>query len=161
MNDQMSHLAISFVYRDFLDDKRVYILDMYNREIYPRDGPAKKAISRAVELRSGTGDQEYLRLLEMNLKAAFSEFEPDLVVYNAGTDVLQGDPLGRLDVTEEGVVARDEMVFQHARSRSIPIMMVTSGGYQRSNARVIADSVANLAAKGLISLKAGKVAGKL
>ena len=26
-------------------------------------------------------------------------FEPDIVVYNAGTDVLIGDSLGRLDIT--------------------------------------------------------------
>lgn len=27
--------------RDFLDDRRVFIMDMYNRYIYPRDGFAK------------------------------------------------------------------------------------------------------------------------
>lgn len=27
--------------RDFLDDKRVFIMDMYNRYIYPGDGYAK------------------------------------------------------------------------------------------------------------------------
>ena len=36
-----------------------------------------------------------------------------------------------------------------------------AGGYQRSNARVIADSIANLAAKGLISLTAGEIAGNI
>ena len=38
-----------------------------------------------------------------------------------------------------------------ARSRGVPIVMVTSGGYQRSTARIIADSVLNLRDKGLIS----------
>ena len=38
-----------------------------------------------------------------------------------------------------------------ARARCIPIVMVTSGGYQRSTARVIADSILNLRAKHLIS----------
>lgn len=28
-------------------------------------------------------------------------FKPDLVVYNAGTDILIGDPLGNLDITPE------------------------------------------------------------
>ncbi len=28
-------------------------------------------------------------------------FQPDIVVYNAGTDVLIGDSLGRLDITPE------------------------------------------------------------
>ena len=37
-------------------------------------------------------------------------------------------------------------MFEIARKRSkpIPILMVTSGGYQRNNARIIADSILNL-----------------
>ena len=56
-------------------------------------------IFRKVELRNFTKDQEYLELVEKHLKAAFQEFPPDLVVYNAGTDVLEGDPLGQLEIT--------------------------------------------------------------
>ena len=32
---------------------------------------------------------------------ALEEFELDMVVYNAGTDVLKGDPLGVLDITPD------------------------------------------------------------
>lgn len=46
-------------------------------------------------------------------QAAF-RFSPDFIFYNAGTDVLSGDALGRLGVTPEGVVTRDEMVFDFA-----------------------------------------------
>ena len=35
------------------------------------------------------------------LPRALDEFKPDMVVYNAGTDVLKGDPLGILDITPE------------------------------------------------------------
>lgn len=51
-----------------------------------------------------------------------------------------------------GVVERDEIVFTWARSRNIPITMVLSGGYQRTNAEVIANSLNNLHTKGLIDL---------
>lgn len=51
-----------------------------------------------------------------------------------------------------GVVERDEIVFAWARSRNIPITMVLSGGYQRTNAEVIANSLNNLHTKGLIDL---------
>lgn len=45
------------------------------------------------------------------------------------------------------------MVFSKClRERKIPIVMCTSGGYQRTNARVIADSILNLRSKNLISL---------
>ncbi len=48
-------------------------------------------------MRIGTGDEEYLAMLDKGLHTAFSEFTPDIVLYNAGTDILIGDPLGRQD----------------------------------------------------------------
>lgn len=34
-------------------------------------------------------------------KEALEEFEPDAVVYNAGTDILEGDPLGNLSISAQ------------------------------------------------------------
>ena len=51
----------------------------------------------------------------------------------------------------QGIVERDQIVFENAVKRNIPIMMVTSGGYQRTTARIIADSIKNLKAKKLIA----------
>ena len=39
--------------------------------------------------------------LTRHLPAALDECDPDVVVYNAGTDILVGDPLGNLDITPE------------------------------------------------------------
>ena len=50
----------------------------------------------------------------------------------------------------QGIVKRDEIVFRAARRRGIPILMVTSGGYQKKTARIIADSILNLHQQGLI-----------
>ncbi len=50
----------------------------------------------------------------------------------------------------QGIIERDQIVFQKARTRGIPIVMVTSGGYQRRTARIIADSLLNLRALSLI-----------
>ena len=36
-----------------------------------------------------------------NLLVASKEFTPDLLVYNAGTDILVGDCLGGLSLSEE------------------------------------------------------------
>jgi len=33
--------------------------------------------------------------LESALQQASRDFQPDLILYNAGTDILEGDPLGR------------------------------------------------------------------
>ncbi|XP_058451615.1 histone deacetylase 11 [Malaya genurostris] len=136
--------------RDLMDDTSVFIMDMYNYRIYPKDQEAKLAIRRAVELKPHTQDSEYLQKLRTNLVRSFEEFKPNFVVYNAGTDVLKGDPLGILDITPAGVIERDEIVFQMAQARHVPLVMLLSGGYLRSSARVIADSILNLNRIGLM-----------
>ncbi|XP_056130557.1 histone deacetylase 11 isoform X1 [Lampris incognitus] len=136
--------------RDFLDDKRVFIMDVYNRFIYPGDGYAKRAIKRKVELDWGTEDSEYLHEVELHSEGTLNEVRPDIIVYNAGTDILDGDPLGGLSISPQGIIERDEIVFRAAKRRGIPILMVTSGGYQKKTARIIADSILNLHRQGLI-----------
>ncbi|XP_030584627.1 histone deacetylase 11-like [Archocentrus centrarchus] len=136
--------------RDFLDDRRVFIMDMYNRYIYPGDGYAKRAIKRKVELDWGTEDSEYLQKVELHMEGTLNEVLPDVIVYNAGTDILDGDPLGGLSISPQGIIKRDEIVFRAAKRRGIPILMVTSGGYQKKTARIIADSILNLHRQGLI-----------
>ncbi|XP_035517634.1 histone deacetylase 11 [Morone saxatilis] len=140
--------------RDFLDDRRVFIMDIYNRYIYPGDEYAKRAIKRKVELDWGTEDSEYLQKVELHSEGALNEVRPDIIVYNAGTDILDGDPLGGLSISPQGIVKRDEIVFRAARRRGIPILMVTSGGYQKKTARIIADSILNLQQQGLIGAEA-------
>ncbi|CAL4236641.1 unnamed protein product [Meganyctiphanes norvegica] len=141
--------------RDFIGRRDVYILDVYNKYIYPRDEFAKQAISRRVELFAFTEDEEYLHKVNTHVEGALNEFHPQFVVYNAGTDIMIGDSLGLLSISKKGIIERDEIVWRKVRQRGIPIMMVTSGGYQRSTAAVIADSIINLKNKDLISLSGG------
>ncbi|CAK9195763.1 unnamed protein product [Sphagnum jensenii] len=143
---------------DFMNNKSIYILDMYNSDIYPRarlsspflDMYEKQIIQ--IQFSSYTTTEKYLDLLSQALEKAAQNFEPDLLIYNAGTDILDGDPLGRLLVSPDGVKQRDEMVFKFSREKNCPIVMLTSGGYMKTSARVIADSIGNLATKGLIHL---------
>jgi histone deacetylase 11 len=51
--------------------------------------------------------------VDNGLKTAMQQFQPDFVIYNAGTDILQGDPLGALNISREGIIERDELVFSH------------------------------------------------
>ncbi|KAJ4954055.1 hypothetical protein NE237_030887 [Protea cynaroides] len=142
---------------DFSHDSRVYILDMYNPEIYPYDFGARSYIDQKVEVGSGIKTDEYLTQLDKALEVAGRTFDPELIVYNAGTDILDGDPLGKLKVSPDGVVSRDEKVFKFAKEKNIPLVMLTSGGYMRSSARVIADSLINLSKKCLIDLNSSSV----
>lgn len=61
---------------------------------------------------------------------------------------MRDDPLGDLNISPEGIILRDELMFEFAlRKYKIPIVMILSGGYQMTNAPVIADSIENLMAK--------------
>lgn len=42
------------------------------------------------------------------------------------------------------------MVFQLARQNNVPLVMLTSGGYQKTTANIIAASLQNLVQKGLV-----------
>lgn len=132
------------VERDFMGDKEVFILDMYNAYIYPLDEEAKAGMALGVELEPGTGDEVYLARLKQALTTAFSRFNPDIIFYNAGTDVLQKDPLGFLNLSPDGVIQRDERVFREALTRRIPIVMLLSGGYQKNNYEIVGRSILNL-----------------
>ncbi|KAJ1069485.1 hypothetical protein K5549_019642, partial [Capra hircus] len=122
--------------------------------------PPPEAIRRKVELEWGTEDDEYLQKVERNLEKALQEHRPDVVVYNAGTDILEGDRLGGLAISPQGVVKRDELVFRIVRGRQLPILMVTSGGYQKRTARIIADSILNLYGLGLIGPESASVSAQ-
>ncbi|XP_065902670.1 histone deacetylase 11-like [Dysidea avara] len=138
--------------RDLGMDSKVFIADVYNRWIYPNDREAKRYIDKRIELDLHTEDTVYLGVIKTLLPEVLNDFKPDMVIYNAGTDILKGDPLGLLDITDEGVRDRDELVFTEVRkNRGIPILMLTSGGYQRNNAEIIANSIINLHSKGLIT----------
>jgi histone deacetylase 11 len=129
------------------DDPRVRILDIYNGSIYPGDFEARSYVDVDLPVGMFIGDREYLDTLEKGFEELFNGPVPDIIVYNAGTDVLRGDPLGGMGISEEGIIKRDEMVFDAARSRGIPIVMVLSGGYTRKSAGVIASSIENLLTK--------------
>ena len=126
---------------------QVFIMDMYNSGIYPHDARARQAIDCEVRLAHGTGDEEYLAKLRKNLARSLAQFKPQLLIYNAGTDCLAGDPLGNLSVSAAGIVERDRIVFEMCLAAHVPLVMLLSGGYQQSNAAVIAASIANLQEK--------------
>jgi len=51
------------------------------------------------------------------------------VIYLAGADPHEGDRLGRLKVSADGLEARDRRVFDWAWQRRVPLVMTMAGGY--------------------------------
>lgn len=126
------------------NDQRVAILDMYNSAIYPNDKEAAQLVKYPIRLNPQTTTEKYLNILSDLLPRAINEFNPGLIIYNAGTDIFVEDQLGNLSVTEEGIIRRDEFVFGKAIQNKIPILMVLSGGYNKKSGYIIANSINNL-----------------
>ena len=139
--------------RDAINRDDIYVYDMFTAAIYPMDSKAYAGADTLIKLNTRTDDSAYMQKLSSTLPAAIEAFKPELILYNAGTDVLQHDPLGYQSLTANGIKDRDAFVFAQARSRNIPIAMVLSGGYQMNNAEVIAQSIRNLHNSNLIDLK--------
>jgi histone deacetylase 11 len=133
--------------RDFINDTEVHIVDAYNPNIYPGDEYAEKGIGTIIPVFKHDTDQTYISKLNEHVPEAYQKFKPELVIYNAGTDCMAGDPLGRLNISPEGMIQRDEVMFKLAFDNKVPIVMVLSGGYQTTNAPNIADSIENLVNK--------------
>ena len=74
-------------------------------------------------------DAGYLAVLRARLPPLLDAFAPDLVFYNAGVDPHRDDRLGRLCLTDDGLLARDRFVVAEARARGIALAAVIGGGY--------------------------------
>lgn len=92
--------------------------------------PVRKARSTLdVPLADGMGDDEYLATLERTLVPMLDEHRADMVLYQAGVDPFAGDRLGRLALTLDGLVAREELIARLMRARGIPLASTVGGGY--------------------------------
>lgn len=82
-----------------------------------------------VPLDDGTRDDAYLSALERGLDAAFTRAAPDLAIYLAGADPFDGDALGRLALSKDGLARRDRWVFEYCRALDVPVAVTMAGGY--------------------------------
>jgi acetoin utilization deacetylase AcuC-like enzyme len=110
----------------FRGDSSVFTLSMHGAKNFPF---RKEASDLDVDLSDGCGDDEYLHALDIALDELERRFEPGLVIYLAGADPHEGDRLGRLKLTWDGLEARDRRVFDWAWQRRIPLAFAMAGGY--------------------------------
>jgi acetoin utilization deacetylase AcuC-like enzyme len=109
----------------FQRDPTVFTLSVHCKSNFPL---RKQKSSLDVELEAGTGDEEYLRIVEGALKQVW-EFHPEFVFYQSGVDGLTSDRLGKLKLTGEGLKERDRLVMHGIRKLGIPLVITIGGGY--------------------------------
>jgi acetoin utilization deacetylase AcuC-like enzyme len=112
----------AFIYKD---DEKVFTFSMHGAKNYPL---FKETSDLDIELIDGTSDNEYLETLNEALPRVFLH-NPDIIFYLGGADPFERDKLGRLSLTINGLIKRDEAVLSFAKEREIPIVTVMSGGY--------------------------------
>jgi len=122
----------------FDGDDSVFTFSIHEDDIYPLP---KERSDRDVEVSAGIDDRAYLATLDEYWPSVLDEAAPDLVVYQAGCDVLEGDPLAHLRMTSEGVVLRDARIIDECVRRGIPIVMVLGGGYSEQAWKVQFESI--------------------
>jgi acetoin utilization deacetylase AcuC-like enzyme len=108
-------------------DPRVFTLSIQGAKNFPfRRIPS----TLDVELPDGTGDNDYLQAVQTALEPVIA-FRPSLVLYLSGVDPLAEDALGRLSLTQAGLIARDRLVFNTFKLRGVPVSIAIGGGYAR------------------------------
>jgi acetoin utilization deacetylase AcuC-like enzyme len=113
----------------FQGDASVFTLSIHGERNYPF---RKEASCLDVELPDGCGDADYLAALDDALAELWrrtADEPPLLVFYLAGADPHEGDRLGRLRLSAEGLAERDRRVFAAASERRIPLVLTMAGGY--------------------------------
>ncbi|HEU4410155.1 MAG TPA: histone deacetylase [Polyangiaceae bacterium] len=83
-----------------------------------------------VPLPPGLGDADYVAAFRRVLVPVAEAFKPDLVLVSAGFDAHRDDPLGAMNVTDDGFAALcgivDEIARKHAAGR---LALLLEGGY--------------------------------
>ena len=110
----------------FAKDDHVFTLSLHGARNFPF---AKEQSDLDVELPDDCADDAYLQALDHALDELAIRFEPDLVMYLAGADPHEGDRLGRLRLSFDGLEARDRRVMDWAYQRRIPLAFSMAGGY--------------------------------
>ena len=111
----------------FYNDNSVFTFSVHCESNFP----LKKMVSDLdVPLKKGTTDNEYLDILQQNL-VKLDQVPSDIIFFQAGVDILDSDDLGHLSLTRDGLIERNDMVFDFAKKRNSPLVVFMGGGYSK------------------------------
>jgi acetoin utilization deacetylase AcuC-like enzyme len=121
----------------FYDDPSVLFISTHQFPFYPGSGAlsevgidAGEGYTINIPLPAGCGDAEYLRVFRDVVVPAVSKFAPQWILVSAGFDPHRRDPLGGMEVTENGFGAMAqclvELANQYAGGK---IALLLEGGY--------------------------------
>jgi len=109
------------------NDEGVFIFSMHGENNYPF---IKVPSHLDIALPDGTEDAAFLEHLQDGL-IEVRRFDPDYIFYQMGVDPLKEDTLGKLNLSFQGLMDRDELVLSFAKRSGVPISLALGGGYAK------------------------------
>lgn len=109
------------------NDQSIFTLSIHGENNFPF---TKERSDLDIGLPNGCQDDDYLSALNQGLEK-LDVFKPDFIIYLAGADPHEGDRLGKLSISKDGMCQRDQCVFQYSLDRQIPTAFSMAGGYGR------------------------------
>jgi acetoin utilization deacetylase AcuC-like enzyme len=119
----------------FSDDPDVATLSVHEEALFPKP---KLRSTIDVGVPSHLGDDSYLTYVDAALNVLARRFRPELIIYIAGVDPHETDPLSTLRVSADGIVKRDEQVARFAREHRAGLVMLPAGGYTTESPKLSA-----------------------
>jgi acetoin utilization deacetylase AcuC-like enzyme len=107
------------------NDPAVTTVSIHGEKNYPF---AKEVSDLDIALPDGTTDPAYLQALDQAL-SYLSQQKIDFLIYLAGADPYYEDRLGRLQISQEGMAARDRTVLEFVSKEGIAVALAMAGGY--------------------------------
>jgi acetoin utilization deacetylase AcuC-like enzyme len=123
----------------FEQEKRVFTFSMHGEHNYPFH---KEKSDLDIPLKDGIADKEYLDLLKATLPKLLQEVRPDFAFYLSGVDILNTDRYGKLKVSPQGCIQRDEFVFTTLQQHGVPCAVAMGGGYS-TDVKIITEAHCN------------------
>ena len=107
------------------NEKRAFTFSMHCSSNFPFQ-KAKSDLD--ISIQKNIEDAEYLDTLSNVLKE-LDKKPSELILFQAGVDVLFNDRYGNLKLTRKGVKERNTMIFDFAKKRKNPVCIFMGGGY--------------------------------
>ena len=107
----------------------VFTFSVHGANNYPWKTRRKSDLD--VDVPDNTTDPEYLAVLQKELPPLFEKVKPKLVIFQAGVDGLKEDSFGRLALTRQGLIKRNNMVYDMCIANGCKLLITMGGGYSR------------------------------
>ena len=121
----------------FYNDPRVLYASLHRYPFYPGTGAVRETGSGKgagytvnIPLPAGCGDSDFIQAVRRIIQPVAEQFEPEFVLISAGFDAHRRDPLGGMNVTEEGFAHLTRILVDVAAdSAAGRLAAVLEGGY--------------------------------